>query len=67
MVLAGLVGDGALLVDPTPDGIAQGIVDATSGDPATRRLAARGRERASEFTWERSLRSHAEVWASVAD
>lgn len=62
-----VVGNGALLVDPTPDGIAQGIVDATSGDPATRHLAARGRERASEFTWERSLRSHAEVWASVAD
>ena len=61
-----VVGDGGLLVAPAPRSLAEGIIDATSGDPEVGRLAARGRARADEFTWEKSLRGHARVWAAVA-
>ncbi len=60
-----VVGDGALLVSPDGDSLAQGIIDATSGDPETAKVAARGRVRADKFTWERSLAGHVEVWRSV--
>ncbi|UUZ44045.1 glycosyltransferase [Janibacter limosus] len=61
-----VVGDGGLLVAPDPRSLAQGIIDATSGDPEVDRLAARGRACADEFTREKSLRGHAQVWAAVA-
>lgn len=60
-----VVGDGGLLVAPDPRSLAEGIINATSGDPEVARLTARGRARADEFTWERSLRGHARVWAAV--
>lgn len=60
-----VVGDGALLVQPTGTGIAEGIIDATSMDPEVAVLARRGRARADHFTWERSLAGHAAVWAQV--
>ncbi|WP_434966160.1 glycosyltransferase family 4 protein [Janibacter indicus] len=62
-----VVGDGAILVGTDGSSIAEGIIDATSGDPEVERVAARGRVRANEFTWERSLAGHARVWRSVAD
>lgn len=62
-----VVGDGAILVGTDGPAIAEGIIDATSGDPEVERVAFRGRARADEFTWERSLAGHAEVWRAVAD
>lgn len=64
--LVEVVGEGGVLVDPVPAAIAEGIVFATSDDPAVAAMAARGRERAREFTWERSARAHADVWNRVA-
>jgi len=60
-----VVGDGAVLVDPTPDDIAQGVLWALSGDAAINHMVARGRIRAGELTWEHSAAGHAAVWASV--
>nr|NLI51568.1 glycosyltransferase family 4 protein [Propionibacterium sp.] len=61
-----VVGDGGVLVEPTPDALAAGTLWATSGDAEVAALVARGRARASEFTWERSAEGHARVWASLA-
>ncbi|MGE9808302.1 glycosyltransferase family 4 protein [Janibacter sp. G1551] len=61
-----VVGDGGILVAPDGPSLAQGIIDATSGDPQVTITAARGRRRASDFTWERCLQGHAAVWAKVA-
>ncbi|WP_341359323.1 glycosyltransferase family 1 protein [Georgenia sp. M64] len=60
-----VVGDGGILVEPTPAEIAEGILWALSGDTAVDALVARGRERAAGFTWERSAAGHAAVWAAV--
>jgi glycosyltransferase involved in cell wall biosynthesis len=60
-----VVGDGAVLVEPTPEGLAEGVLFAVSGDPEVARFVDRGRERAAGFTWERSAAGHAAVWASV--
>lgn len=61
-----VVGDGGALVEPTTDGIVDGVLWALGGGAEVAEVAARGRSRAAEFTWERSARGHAEVWASVA-
>ena len=61
-----VVGDGGILVEPTGAGLASGILDAVSGDAEVATVAARGRARAGEFTWERSALAHARVWASLA-
>ncbi|RPF26384.1 glycosyltransferase family 4 protein [Georgenia muralis] len=61
-----VVGDGGILVEPTPAEIAEGILWAVSGDTAVDGLVARGRERAAEFTWERSAAGHAAVWAGLS-
>ncbi len=61
-----VVGDGGLLVEPTPRGLADGILHAVSGDDAIAAMAMRGRRRAQRFTWEASAIGHAEVWAEVA-
>lgn len=60
-----VVGDAGLLVDPTPESLAEGIEFAISGDSALVDLASRGRARASQFTWERSVRMHAELWCRI--
>jgi glycosyltransferase involved in cell wall biosynthesis len=60
-----VVGDGGLIVDPVPQGIAEGIIDATSGSSDVADLALRGRKRAGQFTWERSVLEHAKVWTSL--
>ncbi|MCK8610140.1 glycosyltransferase family 1 protein [Agromyces sp. C10] len=61
-----VVGDAGLLVPATSAGIAAGIVDAVdpSGDLAA--MVARGRRRAADFSWQRSVQGHAEVWRRVA-
>lgn len=61
-----VVGDGGVLVEPTPDDLAAGILRAVSGDPAIAALVAVGRRRSRRFTWEASAAGHAAVWAAVA-
>ena len=61
-----VVGDGGLLVDPTPDEIAQATLFALSDDPEVAAMVERGRARSADFTWERSAAQHAAVWRAVA-
>ncbi|MGO0575718.1 glycosyltransferase family 4 protein [Ornithinimicrobium panacihumi] len=61
-----VIGDGGTLVDPTPEGLAEGIEFVTSSVAAVDSLCAVGLERARQFTWERSAADHAKVWASLA-
>ncbi|WP_230401943.1 glycosyltransferase family 4 protein [Sanguibacter suaedae] len=60
-----IVGDTGILVAPTARGLAEGVVFATSGDPAVDRMVVRARRRARWFTWERSALEHAKIWRSV--
>lgn len=60
-----VVGDAGILVEPTGAGIAGGLLDATRGD-ADGGLVRAARERAGEFTWERSAEEHARIWSSLA-
>lgn len=61
-----VVGDAGILVEPDAHALAEGIVQATAGDPEVAVLVARGRARAAEFTWEVSTDRHADVWRAVA-
>jgi glycosyltransferase involved in cell wall biosynthesis len=61
-----VVGDGGVLVEPTTEGLVEGMLYAVSGDSEVARVAQVGRVRAREFTWERSAAGHAAVWASLA-
>jgi glycosyltransferase involved in cell wall biosynthesis len=61
-----VVGDGGILVEPTPADLAEGVLWAVSGDRDVVAVARRGRARADRFTWERSAAGHAAVWARVA-
>lgn len=61
-----VVGDCGILVEPTPQGIAGGVIDATSDDASLAQISSAGRQRAETFTWERSAAGHAAVWARVA-
>jgi glycosyltransferase involved in cell wall biosynthesis len=58
-------GDAAVLVEPTPAGIAAGIIDVLSGGADVVALTASGRARAAQFTWHRSRAIHAQVYRSV--
>ena len=49
------MGDGGILVGSAPDEIAEGVLYVVSGDSAVEGVVRRGRSRAMEFTWERSL------------
>ncbi|MDV3296060.1 MAG: glycosyltransferase family 4 protein [Brachybacterium paraconglomeratum] len=60
-----VVGDGGLLVEPTTEGLVEGMLYAASGDSEVLRVASLGRQRAGEFTWEKSAAGHAAVWASL--
>lgn len=60
-----VVGNGGLLVEPTPEGLIEGILNILSGSSEVAALVERGRTRASNFTWEVSAASHARVWHSV--
>ena len=61
-----VVGDGGLLVDPTPRGLSEGILAAVSGESEVLAMSRRGRRRAEAFTWEKSALRHAEIWSAVA-
>lgn len=60
-----VVGDGGTLVDPTGSALAEGVEHALAGGAEVQAAVARGRQRAAQFTWERSARHHAEVWARL--
>lgn len=60
-----VVGDGGTLVDPTPEALAEGIENVTSGAAELETLVERGRARAATFTWDRSAEGHARVWRQV--
>ena len=50
-------GDAALLFDPgDPSAIAAAMLRLWTNEPLRRELAARGKERASRYTWERAAR-----------
>lgn len=62
-----VAGGAAMLVEPTAEGIAAGIVALLSGEVDRDALATKGRSRAAEFTWERCAAEHAAVWNAVAN
>ena len=58
--------DAAILVDPyDPSSIAQGIRQVLTDAELRQQLRARGLRRASEFSWERSVRRVREIYAEV--
>jgi glycosyltransferase involved in cell wall biosynthesis len=60
-----VAGGAAILVKPTGTAIADGLIAATGADSGVPELIRLGRERAKQFTWERSANAHARVWASI--
>jgi glycosyltransferase involved in cell wall biosynthesis len=65
---AEVVGDAAVLVDPTDsDAIALQLARLATDDNLRRRTARAGRIRASTFTWERTARATADVYRSVLE
>lgn len=63
--LTEVAGNGALLVEPTGVGLMDGITQVLAGGPDVEATVARGKARAAEFTWERSIAAHARVWRAV--
>jgi glycosyltransferase involved in cell wall biosynthesis len=62
-----VVGDAALLVDPRdPEAIAEGMHQILTDEPMRQRLITRGRARASDFSWETSVRRVLEIYREVA-
>ena len=61
-----VVGDAALLVDPYDTKEIAGALERVLSDPALRQdLVTRGRERASHFSWDRSVRAVLAVYKEV--
>ncbi len=61
-----VAGDAALLVDPEDEDGLRGAMERALEDEGLRReMAARGRARAAQFTWERAARQLLEVFASL--
>jgi glycosyltransferase involved in cell wall biosynthesis len=60
-----VVGGCGILVDPTTDGLADGILAGARGGADVEAMVARASRRAREFTWERSAAGHAAVWARL--
>ena len=60
-----VVGDGGILVNPSPQGLAEGIEFALSGSSEVAAIARRGRDRAAQFTWDRAAIRHAQLWARL--
>ena len=61
-----VAGDSALLVDPLdPDAIAAAILDLAANGDLAAGLRAKGLERARIFSWERTAKAHAAVYASL--
>lgn len=60
-----VVGDTGVLVEPTGDDIADGVLWAATHDSRIQAMVEAARVRAEQFTWDRSAREHAKVWRSV--
>jgi len=60
-----VVGDGGILVEPSSEGLSEGIEFALSGDADVDAIAQRGRVRAAEYTWDKAAIKHAQLWASL--
>lgn len=60
-------GDAAVLVEPDGPALAAGLEHVLSGGGEVDRMVARGRERASRFTWDASAAAHARLWHDVLD
>jgi glycosyltransferase involved in cell wall biosynthesis len=60
-------GDAAYLVEPDGPGLADGLLAALEGGPATEAMVARGTVRAGGFTWDACAAAHAEQWRSVME
>jgi glycosyltransferase involved in cell wall biosynthesis len=61
-----VVGQDAVLVDPVgPGALSRALIDLIDRPDKRNDLSARGRKRASEFTWARSALRHREIYASV--
>jgi alpha-1,3-rhamnosyl/mannosyltransferase len=58
-------GDAALLAGPDPGGLAAGIQELVEDADLRGELVKRGRERARDFTWERSARGHLEAYGEA--
>lgn len=61
-----VVGDGGILVDPTAQGILQGVLGVLEGGRVIEEMVERGKRRARQYTWQRCAQAHAEVWRSHA-
>jgi len=62
-----VVGDAAVLVDPTdPSSIAEGIRQVLTDPALAARLRARGLARAAEFSWERSVAQIHAIYGEIA-
>lgn len=58
-------GDAALIVEPTPNAIANGILEVTRNRELAARLRAAGPVRARRFSWTRAAEEHLEVYRAV--
>lgn len=61
-----VVGNAGILVEPSPEALAEGIESITSGHPSISRLVADGFKRAQNFTWSRTADGHAQIWRRFA-
>jgi glycosyltransferase involved in cell wall biosynthesis len=60
-----LCGGAALIVPPTPAGLAQGLVQALAGGTRVSELAREGRDRARSFTWRRAAERYLTLYNEV--
>lgn len=58
-------GDAALMVEPTPDAIANGILEVARNTELAARLRAGGPERARTFSWARAAQQHLDVYRAI--
>ena len=59
-------GDAAVLTEPDGPALAEGLLDVLEGGSSLTTLTRRGRERAAEFTWDRSAHEHAALWRRLS-
>lgn len=60
-----VVGDAGWLVQPTADGLAEGVLRVLEDDDLARELGQRGRLRAEQFTWRKSAEEHLRAYTEL--
>ncbi|TLP97053.1 glycosyltransferase family 4 protein [Nesterenkonia salmonea] len=60
-----IVGDAGLLVQPTAEGITEGVLDAVAEGSDVHQLRQRAMSRAADFTWQRCIDGHSRVWKAL--